>query len=620
LTLLFEEAGLRYIRLGEHEIVRRIYAAVRDENWGTVPAAVRMVRTDVHSESFVVEFESQHMQPPIDFTWRGTIIGEADGRLTFTMDGVANRTFRKNRIGFCLLHPLGLAGRDVEVIHADGRRTLSRFPRDIAPQNPFLEVVGLAHEAGPGCRVRLHLEGDVFETEDQRNWIDASFKTFCTPLARPFPVEIRAGERVWQKIALELQSTCAVSAAHEAGGGPIELTIVRRPVGPLPQLGFDFPSDGPPLTDGQCQRLRTLAPAHLRCELHLGSAFLPQLQRAVAAARALATRLDLALFVGSSVETELSALLSAVRALEAPIARWSVFPAGGWCTTRPLAIAARVVLRRHDANTPLGGGTVANFCELNRQRPPVEALDFVTWSLQPQEHAFDNASLVETLAAHAATVESARQFCDGLPLVVGPITLKKRVNPYATGIWPPAPAPGELPLSVDVRQWSLYGAAWTLGSIKYLAESGVDAATYYELVGWKGLMERDAGSALPAQSPVPDGGVFPLYHVFADLAELPGAEVLPVLSSDPLRVEALALRQTGQTCLLLANFTDQPQRMRVWSQASSARWRVLDGSNVLSALAEPEPFRNRAAALPLTAGRVEMVLPPFGIARLDLFP
>ena len=29
--------------------------------------------------------------------------------------------------------------------------------------------------------------GDVFEMEDQRNWTDASFKTYCTPLRQPFP-------------------------------------------------------------------------------------------------------------------------------------------------------------------------------------------------------------------------------------------------------------------------------------------------------------------------------------------------------------------------------------------------------------------------------------------------
>ncbi len=36
LTMLYENGDLRYIRLGEHEIVRRLYVAVRDRNWGTV--------------------------------------------------------------------------------------------------------------------------------------------------------------------------------------------------------------------------------------------------------------------------------------------------------------------------------------------------------------------------------------------------------------------------------------------------------------------------------------------------------------------------------------------------------------------------------------------------------
>ena len=38
--------------------------------------------------------------------------------------------------------------------------------------------------------------------EDQRNWTDASFKTYCTPLARPFPVPVQAGDRVDQRVAL----------------------------------------------------------------------------------------------------------------------------------------------------------------------------------------------------------------------------------------------------------------------------------------------------------------------------------------------------------------------------------------------------------------------------------
>ena len=40
------------------------------------------------------------------------------------------------------------------------------------------------------------MEGETFETEDQRNWSDASFKTYGTPLHLPFPVEVEEGTRV----------------------------------------------------------------------------------------------------------------------------------------------------------------------------------------------------------------------------------------------------------------------------------------------------------------------------------------------------------------------------------------------------------------------------------------
>ena len=38
LALFYEQGDLRRIRLGDTEILRRIYVAVRDSSWGTVPA------------------------------------------------------------------------------------------------------------------------------------------------------------------------------------------------------------------------------------------------------------------------------------------------------------------------------------------------------------------------------------------------------------------------------------------------------------------------------------------------------------------------------------------------------------------------------------------------------
>ena len=48
----FENGDLRYIKLGEHEILRRIYAALRDRNWGTVPAQISNLKFEIQAESF----------------------------------------------------------------------------------------------------------------------------------------------------------------------------------------------------------------------------------------------------------------------------------------------------------------------------------------------------------------------------------------------------------------------------------------------------------------------------------------------------------------------------------------------------------------------------------------
>ena len=50
--------------------------------------------------------------------------------------------------------------------------------------------------------MELRFGGELFEMEDQRNWTDASYKTYCTPLHLPYPVELAAGERVIQSVTL----------------------------------------------------------------------------------------------------------------------------------------------------------------------------------------------------------------------------------------------------------------------------------------------------------------------------------------------------------------------------------------------------------------------------------
>ena len=273
--------------------------------------------------------------------------------------------------------------------------------------------------------------------------------------------------------------------------------------------------------------------------------------------------------------------------------------------------------RRYLSGATVGAGSNAYFTDLNRGHPPVDALDLVCYSINPQVHAFDNSSLIETLAAQAVTVESARQFVGGLPVAVTPVTLLARFNPNATGP-EPEPAPGELPAQVDIRQMSLFGAGWTLGSIKYFSESGASSVTYYETSGWRGVMETANGSPLPEKFRSLPGAVFPLYHILADVGEFVGGEVLVSKSSDPLKVEGIALRKNGEMRTLLANLTPEPQRIKVQNLAGAVRVRHLNETNAQTAMASPEVFRQETGEfVQTTNGTFELNLLPYAIAQID---
>jgi hypothetical protein len=97
-----------------------------------------------------------------------------------------------------VLHPVkALAGSSCKITHADGSISSSHFPEYVAPLNPFKNIGAMQWECN-GHKYNLAFQGETFETEDQRNWTDASYKTFCTPLDKPFPVQMLKGDEVCQ--------------------------------------------------------------------------------------------------------------------------------------------------------------------------------------------------------------------------------------------------------------------------------------------------------------------------------------------------------------------------------------------------------------------------------------
>ena len=625
LSMIFEAGDLRYIRLGDQEILRRVYVAVRDHNWDTVLPRLSNVQIERDGDVFRVTYDVENKQSEVDFFWKGTITGDANGTVTFSMDGEARSTFHRNRIGFCVLHPMGCAGVPCLIVNVDGAVEESAFPITIAPQllidgeikpvAPFNNMRAVRYEITSGVEAEVRFEGETFEMEDQRNWTDASYKTYGTPLSQPFPVEVAAGTKIAQRITLALKTGAEPSTERqEAKAQPLTLEISSADPRPLPRIGLGVASHGEPLTAQELERLKRLNLSHLRVDVDLTQPdYESALRRATDEARTLGVSLELALFLTDTAAKELRAFVEVVNRVKPPVGAYLIFHKTEASTSAQWVDLARRCL----SDAKIGAGTNAYFTDLNRGRPPVDVLDLVCYSINPQVHAFDNSSLMETLEAQAVTVESTRQFAGGLPIAVTPVTLLARFNPNATGP-EPEPAPGELPAQVDIRQMSLFGAGWTLGSIKYLSESGASSVTYYETSGWRGVMERADGSPLQEKFRSLPGAVFPLYHVLADVGEFAGGEVLVSKLSDPLKVEGIALRKNGKTRILLANLTPESQHVRVQNLLGTVRVRRLDETNAQTAMASPEAFRAETGEFVGDAeDTLELNLLPYAVAQID---
>src|SRR5262249_17314115 len=118
------------------------------------------------------------------------------------------------------------------------------------------------------------------------NWMDASFKTFCTPLRIPFPVEMKAGTRVQQTVTLRLResmnsqfsilnsqssraSADTVSQSFPMSAPLVQVEIVPKMKRPVPEVGVAAPSHNFGLCEKDIDRLEALNLAHVRLDLRL---------------------------------------------------------------------------------------------------------------------------------------------------------------------------------------------------------------------------------------------------------------------------------------------------------------------------------------------------------------
>ncbi|MBI2481077.1 MAG: hypothetical protein HYV60_21310, partial [Planctomycetia bacterium] len=279
---------------------------------------------------------------------------------------------------------------------------------------------------------------------------------------------IAKGTKVVQKIEISVDGLDKVPNRPRGEAVPVVLRVTRRGNAGLPGIGLQVSGQVEQLSAAEIDRLRELQLDHLRVDLTPADpAASATLRRAADQAKQLDAELHVGLHFAKDAPAQLDSLTATLKEISPP-AVWLLIAAD-----EQQVRTTREFLSRTGQPGKLGRGEDTNFTELNRQRPDPATIDVVSFGLNPQIHAFDNTSIIETLEIQGDAVRSAKQFVGERPLLISPITLKK------PAIDSPPPA-GALPSNVDPRQTSRFAAAWTLGSIKYLAEAGVASTTYYE--------------------------------------------------------------------------------------------------------------------------------------------
>jgi hypothetical protein len=619
LTAELEAGNLRHIKFVGTEVMRAISFIVRDKDWGTYNPIISDLKVTETADGFQVAYNAVAKDGRQEFRYRATITGSNQG-VIFRARGEAVSDFLTNRTGFVVLHPIaGVAGRPVEIEHTDGRVVKTRFPDLIDPIQPMMDLRCLIHEAAPGLRVACRMEGDIFEMEDQRNWTDASYKTYVRPLALPWPYTLEAGTQVEQSITLAISGLAP--AVARSGDQAISLALGGRS-GPAPALGLGLDPDEVPSTMSAVEPLTLLRPHHLICHYdpRRGHDARTLAQAAAIAAslgsepwlEAVVTRVD-------GFENEIARLGGAVAGIGSPFSTVLLSPASDLkCTLPgspwPPAPPADEMFRsgRHAFPTArLGGGMFSFFTEMNRKRPPLAEIDLVSFTTSALVHAGDDHSVMEGLESLPAIAASALAIAGKLPIAVGPSAIGFRMNPYGE-------APMDNPRNTrqamnrnDPRQRGLLCAAWTVAYYAHFARSGFAAIAFGGTTG--------ASGAVYTRNPWPapwydegDGRLFPVYHALRGLARLSGKPMRELDISSPSTVQGICVEDGGTCELWIANLTPDPQR--VVPPAAIKEIAILDSSGFVAAASAAQYLDDLTP--PSESGIV--ALAPFAVARIRL--
>ncbi|MBZ9768900.1 hypothetical protein LB526_19265 [Mesorhizobium sp. CA6] len=556
----FVNGNLRTIRHAGTEVLRAIAYIVRDRDWGTYEPALADLAIEQKDDHFSVRYSASCEGPDGSrLGFQAAIDGRADGRLSFDVTALPQSDFETNRCGFCILHPIAdLAGSPVKVEQTDGTIVNTKLPLLIDPWQPFKDMRAITHQVRPGVSAECLMEGDIFEMEDQRNWSDASYKTYVRPLALPWPYMLPAGQPMRQTIGLRITGG-SKETAKAIGAEPIRIEPGETGA-KLPDVGVVIYPEDVEAAQGNLPLLKKLGPQQFLLYYdptrgHGRDAL--QAHARLAAAYPASTMLECVVACAGDLEAELSGVADMVRraglrldavAVSPSVDRQSTPPGSTWPACPPLQ-DVYAAARRAFPDLRLGGGMFSYFTELNRKRVPAGQLDFITHCTCPIVHAADDLSVMQSLEALPFITQSTRAIYGAKPYRIGPSTIAMRQNPYGGATKDNSNGQRIAMANRDPRHAGLFAAAWTIGYAARVAPAKLEMLTLSGFTGPFGVL---ATTGEPAE----EGKPRPIFHAIQGLAALAGHTHIAMRSTDENRVAVLAGRSpAGAITTWLTNLT-----------------------------------------------------------------
>ena len=626
LSAMLDNGQLRYICVNGVEVLRAICFLVRDENWGTFTPRITGLKVRVNDDGFSVSYSAACSDAKRSLTWDAVIAASKKGVVSFAARCTPKGDFLTNRTGFIVLHPLkGVAGEKVTVEHVDGRIVRAKFPAVINPVQPFRDIRALTHEVMPGLNAVCRMEGDTFEMEDHRNWMDASFKTYVRPLAEPWPYVLKGGEAFEQKVTLTLEGKLPRAMAAGAAR-PVRVKIGAATKVKMPLIGMALPAALAKAT----REAQALAAAsgvrHFVVEVDGGNLdYAAALPHYAALAKACGARVTLEIILPGkrAPEDELKPIAAAAAKLNpaavvvSPAVDLKAVLPGTAGPDAPTPEAIYAAARAAFPDALIGGGMLSFFTELNRKRPPHQLLDFVTHTTSSIVHAADDLSVMETLETPPYISASVKAFIGKAKYRVGPGGIGARDNPYGAAA-AANPHNGRVCLAaMDPRQRGLFGAAFTLGYASAFAGSGIDALTLGAAAGPLGAISLKQAEPQPWYDKS-GARLYPLFHILRGLAGAQGMPIVLTECSEPAKIAALACRRgsgnAAQGLLLwLANLTGARQGVSFGKEFHGASVVTLDERSFAAAARDPGFLTNAARRKARLAG---VNLAPYAVVMI----